>query len=981
MWSNISKIVDVAQTFLDKLDNDLSDGAEEDEGRAAERARRLQEPYVESDAQTAALPPPPQQVAAPSSPLNDSWAFDSPPPKNHKRAHSVSVAQPGATKGKQSRQQETADVKSSELHLIKSELQEKESECLKLRIEIAGLRKGFASSTSDYELRLQRADDDLQRSAVSSAELQVAYDSLRSRFEELVSQAPAAVDHSTELRLLTSDNEITKAELARALKHSQDLVAANEKLLAELTSLSAAVKAKESNIAALQDDLQAASKSGSGKKGKKGGNSNGSTAESEAKLRQVEAELQRQKVLIDVRESDCSRMRAEVDAKEGENSLLSASAAQLLAQLQQAETRAQELESQLAAASAPASGSKGSSAQADIEAIQLKMTNVKSMRDSLKADVGQTLAAFSSELKGAVDTLSLSASQKVELDRLRAECDSLHAQLAEAALEASIKEAQAGQQHEASVAAERGRETVIDALRQEKASLINQLRDHSEALVAARRDCDTKLSAAAGRVGELEALVTEARKRVEDAETRETAAARALESVRRKLEDELGAAAKKSQDLEDKLQQQVLDNTGLRRTQSSAEAAAVKAREAAAASEAEARAAGEDLSAVKDELRSVSSKLDASKKLVEKKLQEIDGLQSELKAQEASISQLRASIQQSSIHSDSLADSQRALRDRASECATLRDEVLALTVRASKAEEEVQRFSEKKKRDLDNLKKLNEQINLTQREKGDIERKHREMLLQMERNEQRADRAEALYEEQRSAIVRLEGKVADALAELSQASHMRMQQVTSGVEESPAKSDRRGAESIQLNRALLQSQDEVATLQEQISNLKNESVSASRQADIAETAKLAAMEELRATRESCRQQVDASLRRVRDLEEERVRLEGEVDGLERLQLQQPFNALAAVTQREVRTLFPPDAAQQDVESGYETFTPDKSKKYDAIALPSFLIQIRYQLMGLLPRQYLDRVPPASKIALYYVMFLHLVVLWSRVSCQ
>ena len=136
-------------------------------------------------------------------------------------------------------------------------------------------------------------------------------------------------------------------------------------------------------------------------------------------------------------------------------------------------------------------------------------------------------------------------------------------------------------------------------------------------------------------------------------------------------------------------------------------------------------------------------------------------------------------------------------------------------------------------------------------------------------------------------------------------------------------------------------------------------------------------------RETSRQQAEAASRRVRDLEEERVRLEEEVDGLERLQLQQPFNTLAAVTQREARTLFPESTQQQqDVECGYDSsFTPDKSKKYDAIALPSFLIQLRYQLMALLPRQYLDRVPPTSKIALYYVIFVHLLVVWSRATCH
>lgn len=325
---------------------------------------------------------------------------------------------------------------------------------------------------------------------------------------------------------------------------------------------------------------------------------------------------------------------------------------------------------------------------------------------------------------------------------------------------------------------------------------------------------------------------------------------------------------------------------------------------------------------------------------------------------------------------------------------SLNEAVDAATSRALHAEGENAKFNDKKRRDLDNLKRVSERISIVQSEKSEWEAAANQLKGRLEYAEHQSSVWEAMAHDLKASVKDLQNKI--VMLEFNAFSNDIVNTTSTGAaviddvamqDVSPMSSGSSGSSSSSvtgiavasslsreedaLQLQLKHAKEEIEKLTSQITALSQEVDLAKKQATIAESAKSAAVDELHFQTMTCRNQVELATKRVDALEEERLRLEEELEIIERAHLTAVGNSH---TQHKIdRQLFTDDAA--DVESGGGYTSSDTPRKQDALVLPYWFIQMRYQVASMFPNSIRHKLPSFSRFMIGYLAFVHLLLLY------
>ena len=555
--------------------------------------------------------------------------------------------------------------------------------------------------------------------------------------------------------------------------------------------------------------------------------------------------------------------------------------------------------------------SDGNNAVTDIASLKEKLNDVKLMRDNLKIDVENTLGVFSTELQDAVVTLGKSVEDKVAIKKLTKQL--------------------------------RDAENTVKTLQEKSSQYQKELQELQQLQTTNRQS------------HEVEAIKNENNTLISHLETYKTELQRRDEQ--KAIED--NKHAQMVDKLERNLQHQILENTTMRATLDTVEGDNNNLKE-------QNRIIIEEMKVYKE--ASAQSK-DQVKGLVE----EVNYFKQQLEAKSRDLNTKTEAISKNSVQ-------QKAFLELEANLTRVSEELTDAKNRLQVADDEINKFNEKKKRDLENLKKVNERIAVVQREKNEWEGAANELKSCLEKAESRAMKAESAYNSAQVTIDKLQHEI----SELENNDEKKGMSTANVVDTSVSRSDEESNDDViakqnqvikDLNIQLSLTVQEIASLKEQISLLRQESEAASRQANIAEAAKLTIADEMKILKENCRSQLDVSNKRVEALEDERIRLEDELKTLEQFHMQ----TLASQSSMRVeRQLFADN--DHDLEGGldYASGTP---KKHDALVLPVWLVLARHHLNQLLPNNIKRRLPSANRVIIGYLVTVHILLfLYSSKQC-
>lgn len=411
--------------------------------------------------------------------------------------------------------------------------------------------------------------------------------------------------------------------------------------------------------------------------------------------------------------------------------------------------------------------------------------------------------------------------------------------------------------------------------------------------------------------------------------------------------------------LERNLQHQILENTTIRGTLDTAQGDNNNLKE--------------KIRLITEEMKVYKEASTQSKEQVQGLVEEVNYFKQQLEAKSRDLNTKTEAISKNTAQ-------QKAYLELEANFARVSDELEEAKKRLQVTDDEINKFNEKKKRDLENLKKVNERIAVVQREKNEWEGAANELKSCLEKAENRAIKAESAYNQAQVTIDKLQQELSDLQNDekkgLNTGNTTEVSVARSDEEESSEDVIAKQEQMIKdLNTQLSHTIQEITALKEQITLLRQEAESANRQANVAEAAKLTIADEMKILKENCRSQLDVSNKRVEALEDERIRLEEELKTLEQFHMQ----TLASQSNMRVeRQLF--NDNDHDLEGGmdYAAGTP---KKHDAIVLPVWLVLARHHLNQLLPNNIKRRLPSANKLILGYFALVHvLLFLYSSKQC-
>ncbi len=547
----------------------------------------------------------------------------------------------------------------------------------------------------------------------------------------------------------------------------------------------------------------------------------------------------------------------------------------------------------------------------DIASLKEKLNDVKLMRDNLKIDVENTLGMFSTELQDAVVTLGKSVEDKVAIKKLTKQL--------------------------------RDAENTIKTLQEKSSQYQKELQELQQLQTSNRQS------------HEVEAIKNENITLLSHLETYKTELQRRDEQ--KAIEDNKHAQIVDK--LERNLQHQILENTTMRATLDTVQGDNNNLKE--------------QNRIIIDEMKVYKEASAQSKDQVKGLVEEVNYFKQQFEAKSRDLNTKTEAISKNTVQ-------QKAFLELEANFTRVSEELAEAKNRLQVADDEINKFNEKKKRDLENLKKVNERIAVVQREKNEWEGAANELKSCLEKAESRAIKAESAYNQAQVAIDKLQLEI----SELQSNDEKKGVNTANIVDTSVPRSDEESNDDViakqeqvikDLNIQLSHTVQEIASLKEQISLLRQESEAANRQANIAEAAKLTIADEMKILKENCRSQLDVSNKRVEALEDERIRLEEELKTLEQFHMQ----TLASQSSMRVeRQLFTDN--DHDLEGGldYAAGTP---KKHDAIVLPVWLVLARHHLNQILPNNIKRRLPSANRVIIGYLVMVHvLLLLYSSKQC-